>query len=269
MTDSSSSNKTDQDDCLVPQETMAAAEQLRTELAAANHIVAFTGAGISTESGIPDFRSPGGMWKKFKPIDFSEFIASADVRAEAWRRKAGTRGTIGSAQPNAGHLALVALAEASKLRSVITQNVDGLHQVSGLNDDQVIELHGNATYATCLACHKRFDIDLLLDQFEQTQEAPECAACGGIVKSATISFGQAMPILPMERAEAASLACDLFIVLGTSLVVYPAAGFPRLAKAHGARLVIVNREPTDQDSLADLVIHQGIGEVLRAAVEAL
>ena len=239
-------------------------EALRRRLEDSASIVAFTGAGISTESGIPDFRGKDGLWTKITPIDFQEFLASPEMRRESWRRKAESDKTLELAKPNAGHVALSGLHERGLLRSVITQNVDGLHQQSGIPDDRVIELHGNATYATCLACSKKYELAPLFEDFRQSGEAPECD-CGGIIKSATISFGQAMPVEAMRRAEAETIACDLFVVIGTSLVVYPAAGFPTIAKRHGAKLVILNREPTDQDGLADLVVHGEIGPILGGA----
>lgn len=228
--------------------------------------VAFTGAGISTESGIPDFRSPGGIWSRMQPIMFDDFVDSAEMRREAWRRKIVIDRDFKQARPNRGHRALAALTDAGRMSSVITQNIDGLHQASGVADEKVIELHGNTTYARCLSCHKRFELAPIIAAFERDDVLPLCDTCGGLVKSATISFGQAMPVAEMERAEAETLACDLFIVLGSSLVVYPAAGFPRLAKESGATLVIINRDRTDQDAIADLVIHAGIGDTLGAAV---
>ena len=247
----------------------SAVEQLREQLSGAERIVAFTGAGISTESGIPDFRSPGGTWSRVKPIEFQDFVSSKEMRREAWRRKVESEHTLGAAQPNRGHQALFALYQAGKLSSIITQNVDGLHQASGLPADRVIELHGNATYASCLSCQQRYEPEPLLVGFRETGEPPECERCGGIVKSATISFGQPMPADAMRRAEEETVSCDLFLVLGTSLVVYPAAGFPLIAKRCRARLVIVNREPTEQDGLADLVVHDEIGVTLGDAVEGL
>ncbi|MCB1746631.1 MAG: Sir2 family NAD-dependent protein deacetylase [Gammaproteobacteria bacterium] len=243
-----------------------ASRRLAALIDGAERIVAFTGAGISTESGIPDFRSPGGIWSKMAPIDFDDFVNSEAMRREAWRRKIVMDRDFRAARPNRGHRALAALARAGRLAAVITQNVDGLHQASGIADEQVIELHGNTTYARCLTCAKRFELDPIVAAFERDGTLPVCDTCGGLVKSATISFGQAMPVAAMARAEEETLACDLFIVLGSSLVVYPAAGFPRLARRNGARLVIVNREPTDQDDLAELVVHDGIGDTLGAAV---
>ena len=187
----------------------------------ADRVVVFTGAGISTESGIPDFRSPGGMWTKFRPIEFQDYMASAEMRAEAWRRKFAMESTFRSARPGRGHDAVAHLVRVGKVRHVITQNIDNLHQMSGVPDNRVIELHGNTTYAHCLDCRLRYEIDDIRAAFEETGEAPDCRACGGIVKSATISFGQAMPEEEMLRAEAATLDCDLFLAIGSSLVVYP------------------------------------------------
>jgi len=232
----------------------------------ARRVVVFTGAGISTESGIPDFRSPGGVWSRMKPIYFQEFVASEDKRREAWTRVyTGAAGWTGKA-PNAGHYAIARLVASGKASSVITQNVDNLHQASGVPADKVIELHGNASYAKCLSCDTRYELEELKPGFVERGEIPPCRGCGGLIKTAVISFGQAMPEAEMARAEAETLACDLFLVLGSSLVVYPAAGFPALAKRHGARLAIVNREPTELDDLADLVLHDEIGPVMSAAV---
>lgn len=240
--------------------------QLKQLIDEARRVVVFTGAGISTESGIPDFRSPGGVWSRMKPIYFQEFVASEDKRREAWTRVyTGAAGWTGKA-PNTGHFAVARLVAAGKASSVITQNVDNLHQESGVPADKVIELHGNASYAKCLSCETRYELDELRPGFVERGEIPTCRWCGGLIKTAVISFGQAMPEEEMSRAEAETLACDLFLVLGSSLVVYPAAGFPTLAKRRGARLAIVNREATALDELADLVIHEDIGPVMTAAV---
>lgn len=241
-------------------------EQLREIVGAATRIVAFTGAGISTESGIPDFRSPGGIWTRYKPIYFDDFMASDEMRRESWRRKFATDETMLNAEPNAGHRALAKLVEQGRMSAIITQNVDGLHQRSGVPDAKVIELHGNATYASCLDCGHRHELAPIRTAFLEKGELPLCEKCEGIVKTATISFGQAMPEIPMIRAQEETLACDLLIVLGSSLVVYPAAGFPRMAKRNGARFVILNRDPTDQDDDADLVIHNEIGPTLSKAI---
>jgi NAD-dependent protein deacetylase/lipoamidase len=239
--------------------------ELAELIAQARRAVVFTGAGISTESGIPDFRSPGGIWTKMAPIDFADFLASEEARRETWRRRFAMEETFGAAAPNRGHRAVAELVRRGTAAAVITQNIDGLHQASGISEDQVIELHGNTTYAHCLDCAQRYELAALRIAFERDEFAPLCEACGGFVKTATISFGQAMPPLPMRRAQTETLAADLFIVAGSSLVVYPAAAFPELAKRNGAALVIVNREPTGLDQIADLVLHRPIGETLGAA----
>ena len=226
----------------------------------------FTGAGISTESGIPDFRSPGGVWSRMQPIYFQEFLASEEKRRESWRRRFDNRDGWVGAQPNSGHHAVAQLIASGKASAVITQNVDNLHQASGVPENKVIELHGNATYARCLGCSLRIELAELEREFQASGTVGPCQACGGIVKSATISFGQPMPALPMQRAQAETMACDLFIVLGSSLSVFPAADFPLRAKRNGAALVIVNRDPTEMDEFADLVIHAGIGDVMGGAV---
>jgi NAD-dependent deacetylase len=245
---------------------MSPREHLARLLAETRRAVVFTGAGISTESGIPDFRSPGGIWSRMKPIYYDEFVGSEEKRREAWTRTfSGAMRWVG-AKPNAGHFAVARLVARGKVTAVITQNVDNLHQESGVPASQVIELHGNASYATCLDCGLRHGLEVLKQSFLGRGEIPRCRDCGGLVKTATISFGQAMPPEKMERAAEETLHCDLFIVLGSSLVVYPAAGFPLLAKEHGAKLAIINREPTEQDDNADIVIHGEIGPVLSAAV---
>ncbi|HEY8573400.1 Sir2 family NAD-dependent protein deacetylase [Phenylobacterium sp.] len=237
-------------------------------IADARRCVVFTGAGISTESGIPDFRSPGGVWSKMKPIYFQEFVADPAKRREAWERVFTGRAGWTGRQPNSGHFAVARLVQQGKVAAVITQNVDNLHQDSGVPDDRIIELHGNASYAKCLECGERHELEELKDSFLKAGEIPYCRRCGGLVKTATISFGQAMPEEPMARAEQETLSCDLFIVLGSSLVVFPAAGFPLMAKRNGAALAIVNREPTEMDPYADLVLHDEIGPALSAVVPA-
>jgi NAD-dependent deacetylase len=237
-------------------------------IADAQRMVVFTGAGISTESGIPDFRSPGGVWSKMKPIYFQDFVSDEARRREAWERAfAGRAGWTGR-EPNAGHHAVARLVASGKASSVITQNVDNLHQNSGVPAEKVIELHGNASYATCLECALRHELDDLKALWAATGDLPCCRACGGIVKTATISFGQSMPAGPMARAEAETLACDLFLVMGSSLAVYPAAGFPILAKRNGAALAILNREPTELDAVADLVLHDEIGPTMTEVAPA-
>src|SRR4051794_11485324 len=240
---------------------------LRSMIEQARRIVVFSGAGISTESGIPDYRSPGtGTWERMKPIYFQDFVASAAARREAWRRRFESDATLRAAEPNRGHRAVARLVREGKVHAVITQNIDGLHQASGIPDGQVIELHGNTPYATCLTCATRHEIADIHAAFAQTDTVPDCRACGGLLKTATVSFGQSMPEGPMLRAREEVLAADLCLVLGSSLVVYPAAGFPEMAKRGGARLAIVNRQETPLDAIADLVIREGIGDVRGGAV---
>jgi NAD-dependent deacetylase len=248
------------------QDHMTEIDRLREMIDGARRIVAFTGAGISTESGIPDFRSPGGIWTKYQPIYFDDFMSSEEMRREAWRRKFATDETMVKAEPNAGHRALARLVEQGRMTAIITQNIDGLHQRSGVPESKIIELHGNTTYATCLDCGQRHELAPIKQAFQADGTLPVCEKCEGIVKTATISFGQAMPEIPMARAQDETLQCDLFIVLGSSLVVYPAAGFPRVAKRRGAKLVILNRDPTDQDDDADLVLHSEIGPTMSRVV---
>ncbi len=242
-------------------------EQLRSMIAESKRGVAFTGAGHSTESGIPDFRSPGGIWTKYKPIDFRDFMASEEMRRESWRRKFASYAVIKKAPPNKGHLAVAKLVQQGKVSSVITQNIDGLFQRSGVPHEKVIELHGNTTYAACLDCGKRMELEDVRKVFENNETLPVCDQCNGIIKTATISFGQAMPVAEMQMAEKETLACDLFLMTGSSLIVYPAAGFPELAKRNGARLIILNRDPTPLDGIADLVLHKEIGPTLSAVVD--
>jgi NAD-dependent deacetylase len=242
-------------------------DELRRLLDAAQRVVVFTGAGISTESGIPDFRSPGtGLWTKMKPIQFQDFVASDAVRQESWRRRFSGERTMENAQPNKGHDAVAKLVHEGKVVAVITQNVDDLHRASGVPQQQIVELHGNATYAKCLNCATRYEIADLEQQFTATGRIEPCGRCGGVIKGATISFGQAMPEQEMQRAQHYTQMCDLFIVVGSSLVVYPAAGFPEYAKRLGAKLVILNREPTPLDDIADLVLHREIGPSLSYVV---
>jgi NAD-dependent deacetylase len=226
-------------------------------------VVPFTGAGISTECGIPDFRSPGGIWTKMKPIDFSDFLASGEMRDESWRRRFAMQEQFSTARPGRGHLALAGLHQAGKVPAVITQNIDNLHQASGIPDAAVIELHGNTTYATCLDCAKRYELSWVRERFTTSGgHSPDCPDCNGFIKTATVSFGQSMPEAAMRRAQELTEQCDLFLAIGSSLVVWPAAGFPLAAKRNGARLVIINRDETEFDEIADLVLHDDIGATL-------
>ena len=247
---------------MIAPDLQTATETLREMIAGATRVVPFTGAGISTESGIPDFRSPGGLWTKTQPIPFDQFLASREMRDESWRRRFAMEDYFGKAKPTRGHRALASLYRAGKAPGVITQNIDNLHQAAGVPGDDVIELHGNTTFATCLDCGMRYELAHIRERFMSAGgHAPDCA-CGGYIKTATVSFGQAMPEEAMQRAQAWALDCDLFIAIGSSLVVWPAAGFPLQAKKNGAQLVIINREPTEFDSIADLVIRDDIGDAL-------
>jgi NAD-dependent deacetylase len=246
---------------MIASDLATAVSRLRTLVDSASVIAPFTGAGISTECGIPDFRSPGGLWTKNQPIPFDAFVASQDMRDEAWRRRFSMEENFAKARPGRGHQALAAFYRAGKSPALITQNIDNLHQSSGIAASDVIELHGNTTYAVCLDCAKRYELSWVWEKFEAAGHAPECA-CGGYIKTATISFGQAMPADAMQRAEELTKSCDLFLAVGSSLVVWPAAGFPLMAKRNGAALVIINREPTEFDDLADLVVRNDIGDAL-------
>lgn len=247
---------------------MPHASVLARYLSDARRVAVFTGAGISTESGIPDFRSPGGVWSRMRPIMFQDFVASRDMRREAWKRVFNRTAGWTGAKPNAGHDAVTRLVSMDKAFTVITQNVDNLHQDAGVPEARVIEIHGNATYARCLDCRQRHELEQLQPRWERDEDIT-CEACGGLIKTATISFGQPMPESEMARATAAAHACDLMMVLGSSLVVYPAAGLPLTAKQNGARLVIVNRDPTDQDGYADLVLNAEIGPTLTEALRLM
>jgi NAD-dependent deacetylase len=240
----------------------SAVDRLRELIAAASRIVPFTGAGISTECGIPDFRSPGGLWSKYRPIEFDDFLSRREMRDESWRRRFAMEPSFAAARPGRGHRALASLHRAGKVPALVTQNIDNLHQASGIDAADIVELHGNTTYATCLSCNRRYELAWVREQFERGGgHAPDCA-CGGYIKTATVSFGQAMPAAAMQRAENLSQDCDLFLAIGSSLVVWPAAGFPLLAKRNGAALVIINREPTDLCDVADLVVQCDIGDTL-------
>ncbi len=243
------------------------ARQIAEWLAQSHTAVAFTGAGISTESGIPDFRSPGGIWSRVQPVLFDDFMRSAEARLEYWRQKAASHGDFADAQPNAGHSVLASWESKGRLRGVITQNIDGLHQLAG--SQSVLELHGTARTASCLDCGESHDVDALVEQFRQTADVPECRACSGRVKSDTISFGQPLPVDVLQESSRWCHESDFMLVCGSSLVVYPAADLPLVAKEGGARLIIINRDPTPLDEIADLVIHESIGNTMTAVAEAL
>ncbi len=243
-------------------------EQARQWIAQARSVVAFTGAGISTESGIPDFRSPNGVWARNRTIYFDEFVRNEQDRIEYWRQKVESWPDMRDARPNAGHLAFVDLARQGKLKAMITQNIDGLHQRSGLDPALVLELHGTTTEACCLQCADRIPTDEAVERVQSGEAAPRCRLCGGLLKPATVSFGQSMPQDVLRKAEEAAVSCEVFMAVGSSLVVHPAAGLPLLAKRGGARLIIINRTKTPLDEMADLVVNDEIGKVLPAMVEA-
>ena len=232
----------------------------RALVAGAGRIVVLTGAGISTESGIPDFRSPGGLWSRMRPITYQEFVASEEARLEEWRRRFRMNATFASAEPNEGHRGLVRLMEAGKLLGLITQNIDGLHQRAGLPSERVIEIHGNSTRAHCLDCRTPMTLEDVRDAIDATGRSPRCE-CGGLVKAAIVSFGERIPEAAMAKATALAESADLFLVVGSSLLVQPAASLPLVAKRSGATLAILNRDSTPLDSHADFMLQAPIGEV--------
>lgn len=222
-------------------------------------IVALTGAGISTESGIPDFRSPGGIWSQRQPVQYQDFVASEKSRLEDWDRRFEMADFFEKAEPNDAHRALTKMAETGQLKCLVTQNVDGLHQAAGFPEDRLIEIHGNSTYATCLDCGARADLAGQRPSVEEGR-SPCCKACGGLLKAAVVSFGQQMPEAELEAAFAATQSCDVFLAMGTSLVVHPAAQLPVNAVRHRAELVILNGQETPLDSLASTVIRTPLAE---------
>lgn len=236
--------------------------EVRKWVADSSRIVGFTGAGISTESGIPDFRSPNGVWAKNRTVDYQSFLESEEERVEYWRQKVAAWPEMRAARPNAGHHAFVELHKRGKLVALVTQNIERLHQNSGLPAELVFELHGTTTEAVCLSCGDRITSDEACRRVEAGERAPRCRLCGGLLKPATISFGQAMPLDVLDLAKDAAESCDLMLAVGSSLVVEPAASIPLLAKHAGAKLVIVNRESTRLDRIADAVLNGEIGTIL-------
>jgi NAD-dependent deacetylase len=226
-------------------------------LVASDKAVAFTGAGISTESGIPDFRSPGGVWSRTQPVMYQEFLADHDARVRYWEMKKEVYRDFARAEPNSGHRALAKLEDEGRICSLITQNIDGLHQRAGSRS--VLELHGTNLEATCVSCAWRCPIDDAHGQLDAGQDVPSCPECRGWLKPATVSFGQNLPYEVLKAAEDVSLETDLFLAIGSSLVVHPAAGLPETASRYGAFLAIFNREPTPLDDMADVVIRAPIG----------
>ena len=229
-------------------------------IAEAQSVAVFTGAGISTESGIPDFRSPGGVWEKYRTVYFDEFMASEEARQEYWRQKSEAHREFARAAPNRGHEILARWEQRGWIRGVITQNIDGLHQMSG--SENVLELHGTAREAACMECGDRQPIEPLVSRFVRTDSPPRCDLCSGPMKHATISFGQSLPTEVLREAETWMREADLVLAFGSSLVVTPAATLPQLAVSHGARLLIINRDPTPLDHVANLVINDALGSTL-------
>jgi NAD-dependent deacetylase len=239
-------------------------EEFAREIRKRGEIVFFTGAGVSTESGVPDFRSPGGIWTKYSPVYFDEFVSSEEARVRYWTMKRETHDLYRNVRPNIGHRSIAAFEQRSQLLGLITQNVDGLHGIAGVSPEKMVELHGTDRKVSCLGCGKNFDPDPIYARLVESIMPPPCDGCGGLLKPATISFGQPMPQAAMKRAQEWSEAADVFIVVGSSLVVQPAASFPVSAKQSGALLAIVNRETTPLDNLADYNFRGAIGEFFTA-----
>ncbi|WP_075220838.1 SIR2 family NAD-dependent protein deacylase [Acuticoccus yangtzensis] len=240
--------------------TEKAQQALSEAFASAERAVVFTGAGISTESGIPDFRSAGGIWSRMEPILFDAFLTSEEARLEDWKRRFDMAERFAAAAPNAAHEAVAHLAAEGPVSLVVTQNIDGLHTRSGVPPEKLVELHGAGDHATCLECHTRHEISFAQDQIATTGKSPRCTRCGGLLKAAIISFGQPMPEEALEQAMREAVMADLFVAAGTSLVVYPAAALPMMAKEAGARLIICSQAPTDQDQAADLVVRTPLAD---------
>lgn len=238
-------------------------------IAGAKKVVVFVGAGLSTESGIPDFRSPGGVWDRYDPadFDFQNFLSRESSREKYWQMATEMYEAMKDAQPNAGHMAVAELERLGKLDCLITQNIDGLHFKAGNSGEKVLELHGTAMHVACLSCQKRYDRGPIQERVAAGEKAPRCDSCGGLLKPATISFGQSMPERETAEAFRRSAACDVFIVIGSSLVVYPAAQMPVEAKRAGAKLVIINRDATPCDSMATIVLRAPAGPTMGAILE--
>jgi NAD-dependent deacetylase len=246
-------------------------EQVAGLILNAKRIVIFVGAGLSTESGIPDFRSPGGVWDKYDPEDFyfQNFLSSEASREKYWQMATEMYEAMRDAKPNQAHLAVAELEKLGKLDCLITQNIDGLHFKAGNSPEKVLELHGTAMFVTCLSCNKRYERDVIQGRIAKGEKAPRCDECAGLLKPATISFGQSMPERETREAYEQSSTCDLFIVIGSSLVVQPAANMPVVAHRNGAKLVIVNRDETACDDIADIMIRDQAGPVMSSVLEGV
>ncbi len=231
-------------------------------IADAEHLVVFTGAGISTESGIPDFRSPGGIWNRYKPIDYQTFMSSDEGKREYWRRGRNTYAMIREAQPNPAHLALAELEYRGRLDSLITQNIDGLHTLAGSSPERTIELHGTAHRVYCMNCGATETRDSISARLDAGEAIPACRVCGGTLRASTVAFGEPLPREPWQRAATAASRSDLFLIIGSSLVVNPAAQLPRIAANAGAYIVILNQTPTPLDDLAHLLLRGPAGAIM-------
>lgn len=238
-------------------------DEFTTRLRQSRALVFFTGAGISTESGVPDFRSPGGVWTKYQPVLFQDFLASESARVQHWQLKKATYELFKTVKPNPAHYAICEFERRGQLLGLITQNIDGLHKLAGTSDDKLVELHGTDRLVTCLDCGSHYQPADVYERWHDGLPTPTCNSCGGFLKSANVSFGQSMPVEAMRRAQAWSEQADIFIVIGSSLQVQPAASFPVIAKRSGALLAIVNRDPTPLDDLADFVHNGAIGQFFR------
>jgi len=243
-------------------------ERLAHLIIESKKVVVFTGAGISTESGIPDFRGPGGIWTRYDPEDFTiqKFLSSPAARKTVWKMSA-EGGLLAEAEPNPAHHAVAELYQLGKLDCVITQNIDNLHQKAGIPEDKVFELHGNTRWAVCLSCRRRFPMPEVLQKMKEGVEVPDCPDCQGILKPDAVLFGEALPQKTLREATRRSQNCDLFIVIGSTLVIYPAAYMPTYAREAGARLAIVNLTPTPLDHYATVVIQGRAGEIMSRVIE--
>lgn len=244
-------------------------QELARLLKSSRSLIVFTGAGMSTESGITDYRSKGGLWQRFQPVTIQEFLENTDKRCEYWRYKKELYQEMKRAKPNAGHLALARLEKSGFLAGVITQNIDGLHQMAGIPPEKVLELHGTNRLTICLACNAQTGWEETLKRLEESEDIPLCLACGGMLKPATISFGQGLDSGVLTTASMWAQHCDLMLAVGSTLVVEPAASLPRIAKSHGAKLVIINLSETPLDPMADFLIREKSGTVLKRAAEIL
>ena len=238
-------------------------EEFAARVRACRALVFFTGAGISTESGVPDFRSPGGIWTKYQPVYFDEFIASEEARLRYWKMKKETHELYKNVAPNIGHYSIKKFEERGQLLGLVTQNVDGLHGLAGVSPEKIVELHGTDRKVSCLGCGREFDPEAIYERLREEIYPSPCDKCGGVLKPATVSFGQPMPVEAMRRAQKLCEKAEIFVVVGSSLVVHPAASFPVIAKENGALLAIVNRDPTPLDGLADFNHRGAIGEFFR------